>query len=714
MEHIFLRNANSGTWNIYVNGTGVSGAQKYFIASDARIFSDAYSPQWSANVSTPNSSANYIKNGNYSFNITWTDDVSVDEVVFEWNFTSNYSYKNKTVTNYGSVFAANMADLAAGNYSFRWLANDTSGKWNSSDSWNYSVERAAPNVTILLNSLAGNLTIASGDFVNIMATSAGEGNISLYNSSALINNTLPPVYNTTSYTGTAGTVFNITAFYNRTQNFTSQTAARFITIDNASPSYSNNKTSPNSSAPYGMNYQFNITWNDETNISSVILEWNDTVNITNYTVPTFSGSGSYNSTKEYYYILSNLSVGNYTYRWLANDSMNNWNSSQNFSYSIVQAASLSRLFMNSTEGNRTYTSGQIVNITASTNVTGKNITIFANFSGAYQTIARATGSVENYTNTSNLNASSVYNITSQFFGDDNYTTSSATYYLGICPASCPAAGGWSSCSGSSQSRITYGCSAATNYACQASTETQSCSSGSSSSGSGGGSSSGVSTNALATAAAEPVVKVSSTGESTTVSISSVQANSQQNINITNSSLPIKEITFFPSEASTNAKVEMRAASAPSTQKPEGEVFQYFSIEKTNVSLGNNTVIEFFADKKWVSDGGINVSTVALNRLSGNWTKLPTSKTGEDSEKFYFRSDTPGFSYFAITGEKTATRQPQANETGGSQAKADAGENEKTGSTAPVFIGALVIIIIICFLIYVSRKKKIKEGRDENK
>lgn len=190
-------------------------------------------------------------------------------------------------------------------------------------------------------------------------------------------------------------------------------------------------------------------------------------------------------------------------------------------------------------------------------------------------------------------------------------------------------------------------------------------------------------------------------------------NSQQNINITNSSLPIKDITFFPSEASTNAKVEMRVASEPSSQKPEGEVFQYFSIEKTNLSFGNGTVIEFFATKKWISDSGINVSTVALNRLSGNWTRLATAKIGEDSEKFYFKSGTPGFSYFAITGEKTAALQPQANgtannETGkGGAAKAD----DKLQMLASV---GILLIIAAGLAIYISKKKKTEGDNNENR
>lgn len=685
VEQIFLRNVNNGTWNIYVNGTSVSGAQKFFIA-----YTQDNPPQWSANTTNPPSPTNYSKNGNYSFNITWTDDVAVDEVVFEFNAT-NYSYRKNNISAYGSVFAANLTDLSAGNYSFRWFANDTSGKWNSTDIWNYSVVRTVPNITIMLNGSSENFTIASGDFVNITTTSAGEGNVSLFRNGTLINNTSPPIYNITNYTGTAGTVFNITAFYNQTQNFTSQTATSFIKIDNTPPIFSNNKTYPAYPAPYG-SQQFNITVFDETNISSAILEWNFT---TNYTVSAFSGNGSYNTAKEFYQNLSNLSVGNHTYRWFANDSMNNWNSSHNFSYSIIRAASLSRLFLNGTEGNTTYTAGQTANISALVNISGKNITIFANFSGTSQTIANGTNRAENQTNTSNLNVSLVYNITSQFSGDENYTSNSTTYYFGLCPATCTASSDWSSCSGGSQSRTTYSCSTSTNYQCRSLPQSQSCSSGTSSPGGG---SILVTTLAAATNISSPI-NVTSYDERIIISIPVIQANTTQTINITNS-LPIRKITISSSEKSTNARIEIRNVSAPAGQKPEGEVFQYLSIGKTNITISKADV-EFFVTKKWVSDNRINVSTIILNRLSGNWTRLATAKTGENPENFYFSSSVPGFSYFAITGEKIA-QQIEENKTTEKAGKEEA-KKEDYG-----FLILFASILLAIFLIYLALRGR-KEG-----
>jgi len=82
------------------------------------------------------------------------------------------------------------------------------------------------------------------------------------------------------------------------------------------PQYSNLKTNLTSPVTYsqGVNYQFNATWTSGSSVSSVTFELNGT----NTTVTTSQGS-------EYYTNKSYLGAGNYTYRWLASDSLSVWN-----------------------------------------------------------------------------------------------------------------------------------------------------------------------------------------------------------------------------------------------------------------------------------------------------------------------------------------------------------------------------------------------------
>jgi len=72
----------------------------------------------------------------------------------------------------------------------------------------------------------------------------------------------------------------------------------------------------------------------------------------------------------------------------------------------------------------------------------------------------------------------------------------------------------------------------------------------------------------------------------------------------------------------------------------------------------NPVVGFKVEKKWIEDNNIEVSSIKLNRYhEDTWTALPTTKTDEDSTHLYFESQTPGFSPFAITGQKKTLIAP---------------------------------------------------------
>ncbi|WP_048169385.1 PGF-pre-PGF domain-containing protein, partial [Methanosarcina sp. 2.H.A.1B.4] len=60
------------------------------------------------------------------------------------------------------------------------------------------------------------------------------------------------------------------------------------------------------------------------------------------------------------------------------------------------------------------------------------------------------------------------------------------------------------------------------------------------------------------------------------------------------------------------------------------------------------------EKAWMKDKGIDQSSIILNRYSDKkWNPLPTKHSKDDEKYMYFTAETPGFSPFAITGEKTA-------------------------------------------------------------
>ncbi len=77
----------------------------------------------------------------------------------------------------------------------------------------------------------------------------------------------------------------------------------------------------------------------------------------------------------------------------------------------------------------------------------------------------------------------------------------------------------------------------------------------------------------------------------------------------------------------------------------------------------NPVVGFKVEKRWIQDNDIEVSSIKLNRYHGDtWTALPTESTDEDALYVHFESQTPGFSPFAITGQKkklVASSEPRA-------------------------------------------------------
>ncbi|MEZ5335633.1 MAG: PGF-pre-PGF domain-containing protein [Methanolobus sp.] len=65
----------------------------------------------------------------------------------------------------------------------------------------------------------------------------------------------------------------------------------------------------------------------------------------------------------------------------------------------------------------------------------------------------------------------------------------------------------------------------------------------------------------------------------------------------------------------------------------------------------NLLITFRVEKSWLTDNSLGSEGIALYRYDDDrWNKLETTVTGEDDTYVYFKSETPGFSPFAIASE----------------------------------------------------------------
>jgi len=164
---------------------------------------------------------------------------------------------------------------------------------------------------------------------------------------------------------------NVVVWCNDTLGNMNTSETIYFTVDTAGPLYSSNVTDPASPVTYapGASYQFNITWTDATtDVDTVLFEFNGN----NYSV---SQDGNV-----YYIILPELSanVTGHEYKWYANDSANNWNSTVQLNYIINKAdpSSFLELYLQEVAGNVAITYPTASNATgSSTLVDNQDLTL---------------------------------------------------------------------------------------------------------------------------------------------------------------------------------------------------------------------------------------------------------------------------------------------------------------------------------------------------
>lgn len=103
--------------------------------------------------------------------------------------------------------------------------------------------------------------------------------------------------------------------------------------------------------------------------------------------------------------------------------------------------------------------------------------------------------------------------------------------------------------------------------------------------------------------------------------------------------------------------ELKGRSVLTPAGPEGEVFQYLNIWAGNEGFATSEnigcpVVGFRVSRAWLTEKNIDVNSITLQHFSDEkWNPLPTKKVDENDEYIHFEAETPGFSPFAITGEK---------------------------------------------------------------
>jgi PGF-pre-PGF domain-containing protein len=153
-----------------------------------------------------------------------------------------------------------------------------------------------------------------------------------------------------------------------------------------------------------------------------------------------------------------------------------------------------------------------------------------------------------------------------------------------------------------------------------------------------------------------------------------------------------------------------------TTDPSGVLYRLIEITTENISASNVKAVEISIEvnKTWVTANNIDANAVALYRFTTAWDKLTTTKTSEDSGKYYYKATSPGFSTFAIAGD-IVTVQPSA-QTGTGAGAGTAGTGAGTAGTGaspipPEVLYPVLGVIIVGVLLVVGIKFVIPRWRE---
>jgi PGF-pre-PGF domain-containing protein len=163
---------------------------------------------------------------------------------------------------------------------------------------------------------------------------------------------------------------------------------------------------------------------------------------------------------------------------------------------------------------------------------------------------------------------------------------------------------------------------------------------------------------------------------------------------------------------TTTVEELKNKSIFVSKPPPGKIYKHVNIWVGDKGAGlptslNNGIAAFKVEKAWIDDSNVNESLITLqwyNNSWNSWEPLNTEKIGEDNNYLYFKSETPGFSSFAIT-EYTGETGKNGTE---SSRKAINGSVEKKGLIKnPMKIAKILMAISLPLFIagyFVVRKK----------
>ncbi len=145
---------------------------------------------------------------------------------------------------------------------------------------------------------------------------------------------------------------------------------------------------------------------------------------------------------------------------------------------------------------------------------------------------------------------------------------------------------------------------------------------------------------------------------------SIAAGSTAVVNVNKAAIAVTKVEVSVVNAVTNAEITVASLkSKPTTEAAGVKVYQYLDLAPKNLGTSDvsKVMITFTVPRKWLADNGVSESDVVLARYSaGSWTELSTTIASSDATSVTYSSESPGFSYYAVT-VKAAVAAPKPEE-----------------------------------------------------
>lgn len=163
-------------------------------------------------------------------------------------------------------------------------------------------------------------------------------------------------------------------------------------------------------------------------------------------------------------------------------------------------------------------------------------------------------------------------------------------------------------------------------------------------------------------AAAPVITTTTEKGKVQITIDQVPANTDTSITIpATENMPLSSLRINPKVKVRNIEIIVTTLDGKPSDVSDitGVASDYIQIDTTIKDEDlNNASQGFKVPLSWIAEKNIDKESIAMSRhTGGKWNALTTTKESEDSSYVYYSADTPGFSYFGISGTATKTIAP---------------------------------------------------------